>query len=392
MSLKVFPNTKRTDANPMYNSEPHFVYLNRSPRSEEAIVRNLIEDWISYYPETEKSDIIPRLRSDDDTQFLSAFFELYVFTLLRHLGYEIQTHPDLEMADGKKPDFLVSKACGQESVVEVVWVTDKSEGAMAADKRANIVYDALNKLECLDFFLSVHIQGAPTTPPPGKKLMAQLKQWLPTLDYEKVLKQFETGGFDDVPKLNFSHEGWDITFSPVPKQEEYRGTATVRPLGIYFQEARRVDTKTPIRDAVIKKGGRYGKLDKPYVIALNAEMFHFTDDSVLQSLFGTESWVIPDHRNPILKPYMKRNPDGAWTTPSGPRYTRVSAVLIGRSINPWSVALRDLRLFHNPYAKLPYSGALCALPQAGPKEDRIVFHSGLHARDILCLPEGWPGN
>ena len=390
MSSQLFDSIERTDTNPRYDAEPVSAYLNRSASPEEARIRELIEGWMCHYPGMDTADILSRLRSKDDSQFLSAFFELYVFTLLRCLGYGIQVHPDLPMADGRRPDFLVRKANTQDFIVEVVWVTDKSEEAMAAEKRANVVYESINKLECADFFLAIRIEGAPGTPPPGRRLRDQLSRWLHTLDYEQVSEQFEVGGFERVPKHAFCHDGWNITFFPIPKSAEHRGSPTIRPLGMYMHEARWVDSKTPIREAVVGKGKRYGELHKPYVIAVNADVFHLDDDDVVQALFGTRSIVIPDHRNPALKPYERRNPDGAWTALSGARHKRVSAVLMADSITPWNVASHDLRLFHNPWAKLPCTDVLSALPQATLKGNLISFDSGLHPREVFGLPEHWP--
>lgn len=390
MRVRLFSEIERTSLESIQYAEPRFSYLDKSARTEAHKVRRLLEDWFAEYPESEKAELAARFRSDDDTQFLSSFFELYVYTLLKNMGHTVQVHPDPETKSTGRPDFLAQKACGQDFFVEAVLATDESKESAAQHKRMNTVYETLDKLDSPNFFLLIRVHGAPATPPPGGKIRSQLSRWLKQLDYEEIIRLYDDSGFDRLPEMTFTHDDWEIVFSPIPKGGDTRGNPGVRPIGVRIDAPRWVNSKTSIREAVLDKGGRYGDVNKPFVIALNAHVFHEDDREVMQALIGTETWSIPERPSPHNGVKIGRRLDGAWTTPSGPRYTRVSAVLIAFSLDPWSIASRDLRLWHHLRPKLPYSGALCVLPQAVPEEKEMGFSNGLHPRQIFGLQEGWP--
>ena len=73
--------------------------------------------------------------------------------------------------------------------------------------------------------------------------------------------------------------------------------------------------------------------------------------------------------------------------------TRVSGVLFGQNLNPWSVATTLPRMWVNPWASRP-------IPQADPfatftanDDGEIVASAGTRtAHKVFSLPEGWPNN
>jgi hypothetical protein len=95
-----------------------------------------------------------RLRNRDNHHFDAAFFELYLHTLFRRLGYIAHVHP---RAGGlnKRPDFLITENGQSRFLIEAASVTDASNTARAAESRLHAVYDALNRFHCPDYFLNV---------------------------------------------------------------------------------------------------------------------------------------------------------------------------------------------------------------------------------------------
>ena len=87
-------------------SESHYKYLNISDRPEFRVIRTELEHWFSNYPDKEKNEFIRRFQSNNNDQFLSAFFELYIHEILLKLNYKIKIHPDIS-SSGNHPDFLV---------------------------------------------------------------------------------------------------------------------------------------------------------------------------------------------------------------------------------------------------------------------------------------------
>jgi hypothetical protein len=118
-----------------------------------------------------------------------------------------------------------------------------------------------------------------------------------------------------------------------------------RPIGLIHQEAREVDSKTPLLNGVKSKAGRYGAFEYPYIIAVNAMDPYLLQEEVFEVLFG---WASPD----VTVEHLASNPhiDGLWIGPEGPRNRRVSAVLITFRLTPWNIATETPVLWHNPWA------------------------------------------
>jgi hypothetical protein len=171
-----------------------------------------------------------------------------------------------------------------------------------------------------------------------------------------------------------------------------RGKPNVRPIGIQLFEWKLVDASTPIKDAIVDKAGRYGDLDLPYVIAVNSLDEKSVDRiDVMDALCGKETFVLSSSPSGAIgEPQMKRRPNGAWTGKSGPRYRRVSAVLLAIRVTPWTIGSAGVLLIHNPWAHRPYDCELTQLPQGVAKEGRMHWQDGLSLAKALGLPPGWP--
>lgn len=83
------------------------------------------------------------------------------------------------------------------------------------------------------------------------------------------------------------------------------------------------------------------------------------------------------------EPQMIRRPDGLWTGESGPRYTRVSGVLVADHVLSWTVDSSSIRYYSNPYATHPIGGRLRTLPHAVVRGDTYQWQDGRHPGDIL---------
>lgn len=108
-------------------SESQYAYLCRSARPEAAGVRDLMESWLAQYPRVHRGEMIARLRTRDDEHFFAAFFELYVFMLLRQLGHYVRVHPRAGRRMSKRrPDFAAVAADGNSAIVETVLAYEES--------------------------------------------------------------------------------------------------------------------------------------------------------------------------------------------------------------------------------------------------------------------------
>lgn len=389
----LFLDDNHSETGPAGYTEKRFSYLNRCGRAECFRVREVLEDWFTRYPENEKDELRSRFQSGDDTHFVSSFFELYLHELLVRLNYRVEVHPEVSEPKSKKPDFLAITPGGKGLFVEAVIASDTTEEETATSSMKNVLYDTINTLKDPDFYVGIKEEGKLKTPPPGRKIRNGLERWLRELDPDKCLLLTQQGKFDDLPKWNFSHDGWKIEFTAYPKSKEARGKPGRRLIGMHMSSGfQLIDSRTSIRQAIRRKASRYGSLEKPYIIAVNA-MGGFVDQiDIMEALFGKEVLVFPQGLPPNVQPETKltRQPDGAWTSTFGPRNTRVSGVLVGVSAVPSSIAAKDLELYHNPWAQHPCEGPITELTEYVPIENRITKEVGKHPRALFDLPETWP--
>ena len=85
--MAVFDDIEPDLDGPMAPDETDFGYVSRSNRPEAARVRDLIEDWISRYPDEHRPALVARLRSKIDDAHQSTFFELSLHDLRLVTGH-----------------------------------------------------------------------------------------------------------------------------------------------------------------------------------------------------------------------------------------------------------------------------------------------------------------
>lgn len=367
--------------------------MNRTSREEFARMRDLLEIWFSRYPVSHQQELRSRFRSLIDFQHEAAFFELFLYELLLRFNCKIELHPSL-LKTSKVPDFLVEPDSGHKFYLEATVATGETTNQAAARARENAVYDVLDRLVISpDYFLSLSVHGSSKTPPPAKKLAQYINKEISLLDYEEIRNIYESNGLSNLPCWNFEHDGWRVEIKPIPKAR-LRGKAGVRPIGTRMTSFRGVDHRTPIRDSIIEKGRKYGELDLPYVVAVNALEPGIDQEDVLEALFGKEQYLmdISEETTMVSEPRLQRIPDGVWRGPNGPRYTRISAVLMVTRLSIYNIPRTVLRLYHNPWAQSSFQSVLTQLDQAIPIEGKIHWQDGMNASTLFELPVTWPGN
>jgi hypothetical protein len=396
--MKLFDNKQGNDLDCMCYMESNYSYLNRSARPELKKIRNLLEEWFKNYPDSVKTNLKSRFIDNNDSNHNSAFFELFLHELLIKLGCEVQIEPSVTGTQ-KRPDFLVNTPDGFQFFLEAVLATGESIEESANRARINQVYDTLNRMKSPDFFIVIKLNGAPSSPPPGKKLRKDLEKWLSSINPNDPV--FKTNDIDLLPSFPFSHDGWDISFIPIPKKKEYGNEESIRPLAMWLPEKPHlVKTDIQIRDAVNRKARKYGKLDIPYLIAVNVlgddAVFGHEKIDVMNALFGQEVITIQENlQTKEISHKLTRCRNGAFISGNGPINTRVSGVLVSFKLSPSSLTKTNLHLYHNPWAEKPYNLILNCLHQEVPKSEdgqtsRMVSVKGKLISQIFNLPDEWP--
>lgn len=152
----LFDDFERTDSSPMRNGESIFRFYNRVNRPEWARVRDELESWYCYHPDPD-GQLRDHFRGKRHDQHLGAWWELYVFTFYRKLGYEVTMHPELPNGRPDKPDFLI-RSDESAAYVECKAVIERSRTALEA-----AILDVTNTASHPDFILELDIDRAEST-------------------------------------------------------------------------------------------------------------------------------------------------------------------------------------------------------------------------------------
>ncbi len=293
--MNLFDDILRTHRRPATHTEDTFSFLNRSASPASERIRNLLESFFRRYPSSESAE----LKRKFETQFDSAFFELYLHELLLRLGCEVTVHPTLNGTDAK-PDFLARFRQGQEVIVEAVLATDCTDKERARDARLIVLHDAINsKMISPNFFICFGPMPDRDAVPTPKKIRKFIKERIAGLDPDVVAHAIRIGCGS--PRWTYRDEGGfelEITVFPAA-----------------------------LKKSIDYKATKYGELDKPFVIALNAtSKWGAGRDVVVKALFGSKE--------------SGDKSDGVW---NATRNTRLSGVLV-TTVLPWSIHCAPLCL------------------------------------------------
>jgi len=351
-----------------------------------------LEAWFDRFPSHAKAALRARFCSPDEVPHLSAFFELYLHELLLVLGYSVEIAPTEDPGIGQtRPDFLVHCSTQVSFYLEATIATNRSAKDAASKARLNQVYDALNKLDSPNFFVGVESYGNPASPVPQRQLRVAVQDFLEQLDPDNCACIPQEGGLAALPRKWFKHDGWCLEFFPIPKAKGARGKPGLRTLGMVGPaEPYRVDNRSALRGAVVKKATRYGELGKPYIVAVNAVNQHLDDLDIMSALFGQESLMVQPIPDTPQAPRLERGPEGAWWRPQGPTNTRVSAAFVVSALTPWSIRACSSSIYHNPWAKYPCLEVFEELWTARSVVDEMKVMNGRSAADLFGLSDTWP--
>lgn len=345
-----------------------------------------MEQWFLDIPEGERQDLQQRFRSPIERQHRSAVFELFLHHFLLRCGFQVEFHPAIPGV-ATHPDFLVSRNGQTLFYLEAIAVSN-SVADEAAINRMNQVYDALNNLESPDFYLGMHIDGIPNTPPAAARLRRELSRWLANLDREAIQQATLEQRYEDIPTYEWNHEGWRIVFEPMPKGDRARANTSIRPIGLTMPtRARRLTLDESLRDGVAAKD-RYGRLALPFVIAIQViEEFRIDKIDVMNGLLGPEAIAFNDEG----RPRHARVPNGAWVSRSGPVHRTISAAMAWSTLEPWNFTRIEPIVVHNPYAYNPLPNDTLPVAQnvVDHQNELLVEQPGLSMEALMGLPKDW---
>jgi hypothetical protein len=253
-------------------------------------------------------------------------------------------------------------------VVEAKVVTEKTDEERAGDARLSAFYDAIDeRIKSPDYFVSLDVDGTCVSSIPYASWCRRLQMWLDGLNYDEIVRIGQRGALEQLPVLDIEHDQAIFYVRPIAKKQAARGKAGVRPLGVLGGGAEWVTSQLEISETLRRKSRRYGALTQPFVIAINCLGPHCDWEEIREGIYGSG------------------------LQPSAPRLSpRVSAVIAGLHLMPWSFTRASVCLFHNPDAICPYTGPLTALPQTILDSGKPTMFKGRHPREWFGLDESWP--
>ena len=365
--------------------ESTFSFLSRSNRPAAASVRSALEDWFSHYPDDHKRELAVRFQSD----FNSAFHELWLHELLKKCNYRIEVHPESTHHRTSRIDFKAIDPESGKLYLEAAGVTDESDEERAYDRLLGLFLDHINKMHIPDYFIRfVEIRNPNRLQPSAKRLENFISKCIDSIEYEDVLRLSELGAIDDLPVWQYKQDDLEIEFGVIPVSRANRSRLDHQVVGVYPGSFRWGNATIALRRKIAKKATKYGRLDAPFIVAVNCLSKWGTEQiDEIQALYGTEEFLVDVHRHAIQP---RRKPDGVWRGLKGPKNRTVSGVLFTQ-IGPWNLPLARVCLYLNPWAFHPYDGPLARLPRAVPANGELKCLPGSSVAEIFNLPEGWPG-
>ena len=379
----LFDDKVRIDLDPSHHNENTFDYYDRSARNDVSNVRQKLNDWFSGYPLSEQKELKSRFKKT----FSSAYFELFIHELFKRQGFEIVIHPEVPNSS-KRPDFLLKKN-GLEFYLEAKEARDKSAAQQALENRINQVYDSLNKIKSPNFLLCIDELILKTANQPStRKAIEKIQTDSAKYDPDFLTDQLTRYGLERRATIEYEDVDLKLVVSLIPKGPAARTSDGGRAIGMYPFETTWGGSEGSIKESFAKKANRYGDLDKPYVICINAiGMKGNGEIDVENALWGSIAWTwSTDPNNPDER--WERQLDGIFHDKKSPRCTNVSGVLVTK-VMEFNIHVAQHWFAKHPYSKNELDFSIFELSHAFVSEGKIKKESKKTIADILQVEATW---
>jgi hypothetical protein len=378
---RLFDELERTDPSPAWPNEDSFSFLNRVTGPVWHRQRELLESWYGEFPDL-LDDVRSRFRSRDPRQHYPAWWELYVHALFRALGFRVLVHPSLRGTTGH-PDFLVERE-GASFYVEAATVFSGVVSPTQESRAVRIIEDTVARIDASTFWVSFRVDRVGTSLPSLGSIRREISDWVATLDVNEVMSADLT---DPASWRAFEFQDWLISLRPGAWSPEHRGCPDNRFIGMRTGIGGYIDDVPKLRNAIVRKGKRYGTPDKPLLVAILAANGSTDDQAVVDALFGSQAVQVNVQTGAS---HVIRNQDGVWISRRGAARRRISAVLLGNGILPSSAARASPTLWHHfdPTFELTAD-----LPFASMRliEDSLQSSEPVRSpADVFGLASEWP--
>ncbi|WP_237542738.1 MULTISPECIES: hypothetical protein [unclassified Streptomyces] len=378
--MGVYISQHQTDSAPKRASESNAEFFERVAGPFWDQVRNVINEWWSHFPPDDPSGLLSRLRDrNSDVNVFSALWELYLHEMLIRSNCTVKIEQEIGKGDSR-PDFLVTRG-DERFAIEARWTAERLGGT--GDSIPPQVKDAIDCIPSPNFSVSYKVEAVGLTTPSQKRLKNELPRWLASLDPDLVTAEYEQK--IPLPRYVWREAGWGLTFEAIPRSPERRGNPASRTISIH-PSVWVADDSRRVFEAVKNKGGKYGDLDLPFIVAIgNAALFH-EDEDIESALYGT-SVEYEQHTEPTFA----RNSDGYWIAAQARTHSRVSGVLVVDNPAPWTWTKKIPVLWQSAASGSLPAPVLPSWETAKLVDNHVERQPATRpVHTALGLPERWP--
>jgi len=342
--------------------------VRRGQFSQAKLARSRISKWYEVWNDKTDTDILQRLNSPLNEQFISAVWELYVYAMLLSFGLHVTR---LKQApSGTTPDFLVALG---DSHFYVEASAIYKEPSTAAKIWAQIL-DKLYSIKRTKVGFAIRPDNMADSTPKVNELRDKISDFLDSVDGPENLTLL------DSPEKEIKSGDWVFTVNAWPHPQPDVDSKALLMSGMGGLGL--VTDLQDLRSKLKTKSRHYKNLEYPLVFAILEQSFVPGTDNWhrMGALFGSEALRVPI--NPPGQAESFRRRDGFWDLERGNR--KVSAILlIGRLDLYWEQVLLP-SLWVNPLDESAFDAGplrrLTVYQVSGDKVDEtkgVAFWDGL---------------
>jgi hypothetical protein len=189
-----------------------------------------------------------------------------------------------------------------------------------------------------------------------------------------------------LPAYQWAAEGWILNMKAWPLNAESRGKSPSL-IGSGTFPVSEGNIRKSISKNIKKKAAKYGDLDAPLAIAVNAIYGGLLEVDEEEALLGTKAFVVsPDSGSVTVK---RVGSDGVWLGNTGPKGLRCSAAWIFRNLRVSSLGESPSTVYFNPWANNPGPTFLQGFDHAKIINFEFVRAKNVELREMLRLGKAW---
>ena len=356
-----------------YSNQNENVYdfFNRSAHPKFLVVKNKLEELFSHYPDEHKYELKKRFKKS----FHSCFYELFLYSLFKGLGFSIKIHPELGVS-GKTPDFLVSND-KMEFVVEAQIVTGKSAEKVNQDRKRNEFYDHINKLGLKGFFIEINeLEFKSSKQPSTRALKAFLKEEIGKLNHKEIRAKLNSGGLSNLDSLIYEDKDVRIVMNTIPVDQIDEKDKSKNIIGMWPMQFSSGHELESISKAIQKKSKKYKKIGYPLLVCVNSHIVFMTRKLDAQNVvWGTDGDDIEKF-------------DGIFYAQNKFINTELSGIMITK-VFPFNIPIADCWIFKHPQSRMEIDFKMLGLAFDEVKDYRINNNAGIVPNDIFKIAPNW---